>query len=275
MRSTFCYCKYNFIILIMKKTFAYACAVIMFSTAVVTPVQAKAQTIEDLRAQIAALLAQVQTLQKMIQETTSGQPFCYAWNSNLRVGMKGESVSLLQEALRREGFVVEDARGEFGRTTEGAVSRFQEKYQSEVLAPFNLTQGTGFVGIATRKKLNVLYECAPELQKIELSVATDKSTYTQGEDIRITLSAHNTSSAPATLDFTSGCQTAYTIAGFHSLAAKLCLQALTSVTIPAMGTYTWEMIHSPAEFMIPAGTRILQGQVVGYDSAQTTITITE
>ncbi|MBI2097897.1 MAG: PKD domain-containing protein [Candidatus Vogelbacteria bacterium] len=40
-----------------------------------------------------------------------------------------------------------------------AVSVFQLKYKNEILAPLGLTNPTGYVGPATRKKLNQLYGC--------------------------------------------------------------------------------------------------------------------
>jgi len=40
--------------------------------------------------------------------------------------------------------------------SSAAVIRFQEKYASEILAPWELTKGTGFVGKMTRAKINQL-----------------------------------------------------------------------------------------------------------------------
>jgi peptidoglycan hydrolase-like protein with peptidoglycan-binding domain len=46
--------------------------------------------------------------------------------------------------------------GYFGNLTSLAVVRFQEKYASEILAPFDLLSGTGYVGEKTRNKINEL-----------------------------------------------------------------------------------------------------------------------
>lgn len=92
--------------------------------------------------------------------TQVGQSF---FSRNLRIGDQGADVKILQRILNdsletRLIATGPGAPGEettyFGELTKSAVARFQEKYAAEILTPINLTQGTGFVGPMTRKKLN-------------------------------------------------------------------------------------------------------------------------
>src|ERR1700690_2788285 len=69
-------------------------------------------------------------------------------------------VVYLQTDLVHEGYTINpNELGTFGPSTEAAVNAFQEKYASDVLAPFGLTQATGYVGPVTRLKLEALYGC--------------------------------------------------------------------------------------------------------------------
>ena len=64
---------------------------------------------------------------------------------------------MLQELLVKEGVYPEGLiTGFFGDLTKQAVIRFQEKYASDILLPLKLDKGTGYVGPATREKINQL-----------------------------------------------------------------------------------------------------------------------
>ena len=97
---------------------------------------------------------------------------CHTFNVNLRVGdqdsnsMERGEISTLNTALQKEGFDPVDIYSDnsnappyFSELTASIVIRFQEKYRDEILTPVGLKYGTGYVGPATRKKLNQLYGC--------------------------------------------------------------------------------------------------------------------
>ena len=131
---------------------------------VVAPAQAQSVSIETLLAQIAALQAQLVALQGGSSTTAAG--LCpYTWTRNLTVGASGDDVMKLQQFLNSSSDTTVSASGAgskgsetrtFGPATKAAVVKFQNKYASEVLTPVGLTAGTGFVGAASRAKLNAL-----------------------------------------------------------------------------------------------------------------------
>ncbi|KKQ77131.1 MAG: hypothetical protein US98_C0012G0001, partial [Parcubacteria group bacterium GW2011_GWC1_38_6] len=85
---------------------------------------------------------------------------CYAIADNLYFGItNNKQVRCLQEFLKGQGPSVYPeglVTGNFYFLTQSAVSRFQEKYQEEILDPFGLQKGTGYVGSLTRTKINQL-----------------------------------------------------------------------------------------------------------------------
>lgn len=87
-------------------------------------------------------------------------PFsCNKFERNLKYGIFGNDVRCLQEILKSEGQEIYPeglVTGYFGPLTLRAVIRFQEKYWDEILKPWGLKTGTGFVGPTTRLKLNQL-----------------------------------------------------------------------------------------------------------------------
>lgn len=138
---------------------------------------AKAQTadmqvvISQIWAQVVQLQAQVYQQKNITQSiapsvTPSATPnpivWCYTFNANFDKGLqKSPEVTALKIAMEKEGLYTSFSNylGDYDATLEKAVIAFQEKYASEILTPNNLKRGSGYVGIATRTKLNSLYGC--------------------------------------------------------------------------------------------------------------------
>ncbi len=134
------------------------------------PIFTKAITIDELKAQIANLQLRIsQLITQLAQLQGNGATaWCHNFTANLGVGSRGEEVQNLLAALHRsdvwngESGCQGDGHGPcitFDEGVASAVVAFQEKYKSEVLTPYGLKRGTGFVGKSTRAKLNKLYGC--------------------------------------------------------------------------------------------------------------------
>ncbi len=119
-------------------------------------IQSLLTKIKFLEKQLVNLMAQLKT---QLAGPTAVQTTSGSLENNLQYNDRGEDVSLLQEWLANDASVYPEAlvTGYFGPLTKAAVSRFQEKYTEEILAPWDLVQGTGFVGSTTRAQLNELY----------------------------------------------------------------------------------------------------------------------
>ncbi|MBX4215650.1 peptidoglycan-binding protein, partial [Candidatus Parcubacteria bacterium] len=86
---------------------------------------------------------------------------CYDFDRNITKGASGTAVRHLQLFLTQEGQTIPSSEyGTFGENTMAAVKAFQEKNAADILTPANLSGGNGFVGKATRAKLNAKYGCA-------------------------------------------------------------------------------------------------------------------
>ena len=104
------------------------------------------------------------------------------FNKDLKIGDNSEDVKFLQKFLNKNPTTKISSSGTgssgnetdfFGQLTKNAVIKFQEMYASDVLQPFGLKSGTGFVGTATRLKLNSLLEADNRLSE---SVIADNSS---------------------------------------------------------------------------------------------------
>lgn len=90
--------------------------------------------------------------------TTTG----YTFPRTLRVGSEGVDVRELQKLLNRESYTIAvsgvgspgNETTFYGNRTAGAITRFQERYVTEILKPLGLSKGTGYFGEATRQFVN-------------------------------------------------------------------------------------------------------------------------
>jgi hypothetical protein len=101
----------------------------------------------------------------VLPNLASAKTWCHTFNTNLKIGDRGDEATALRTALTKDGFSnvstelgSNDTAG-FDKSLASAVSAFQEKYKDEILTPNGLQNGTGFVGKSTRAKLNKLYGC--------------------------------------------------------------------------------------------------------------------
>jgi len=87
----------------------------------------------------------------------------YLFKNNLKIGQHSEDIRQLQILLNQDSNIrlADSGHGSsgnetnfFGSLTKSAVIRFQEKYAKEILSPWGLTYGTGYVGKTTLEKLN-------------------------------------------------------------------------------------------------------------------------
>ena len=154
----------------MFKTLRFSKTIFVISVLVVAALlfrlntsSAKALTAQEIQAQIAKFQAQIAQLQQQLKQIQGGQPvWCHNFSVNLGYGDRFGDVGYLQTALEKEGFTIstnEKETNTFGMTTASAVVQFQEKYADNILKPWHLRTGTGYVGKTTRAKLNELYGC--------------------------------------------------------------------------------------------------------------------
>ena len=131
-------------------------------------------SIEELQARIAQIQAQIAALQKQLTqiqniptvETPEKAPgWCYNFYRSLAYGDKGSDIEALQTVLQKEGIYKGSITARFDSLTLSAVMSFQVKYAADILKPWGLIKGTGYVGNTTRAKLNELSGCKETVEK--------------------------------------------------------------------------------------------------------------
>jgi peptidoglycan hydrolase-like protein with peptidoglycan-binding domain len=157
----------------MKKT---TISIIIGAMFVIAPLTANADTMNDLRAQVASLLQMVTQLQQQLtqaESTTSAvTPIvknvgtqttgaadnslaCLTLNRNLWQGIRGADVSQLQILLQKTGdYTYHSVTGYYGPATEQAVQRYQQRKGIISYGTPNTT-GYGVVGPKTREYMQV------------------------------------------------------------------------------------------------------------------------
>ncbi len=134
----------------LKKVALFALALAVVGTAV----PAQAQTVEELQAQIAALLSQIQALQTQLNSgSTGGSTALYTYNSNLTDGSQGADVSALQQFLFEKGFLKVNPTGYFGPLTKAALASYQ--------ASVGISPAVGYFGPVTRAHFNAMVATTP------------------------------------------------------------------------------------------------------------------
>lgn len=121
-------------------------------------------TLAEIKAKITEILEviailKIQLKRALAEEAAKIIPSDYGFTKNLFYGQKNDDVRYLQAFLKAQGTEIYPeglVTGYFGPLTKAAVIRFQEKYTKDILSPWRLTKGTGFVGTTTRARINEL-----------------------------------------------------------------------------------------------------------------------
>lgn len=161
-----------------KKIFV-SVVVALAVAAVAVPPSAHAQTAAELQTEIDALMATIASLSAQIAALggtastgggIAGIPPGFTFTANLGQGSSGVDVMYVQMLLNSNSATQVAATGVgsagsetqfYGPLTEAGVTRFQNKYASEILTPLGLAAGTGFFGPSSRAKANTLLAVAP------------------------------------------------------------------------------------------------------------------
>jgi hypothetical protein len=150
----------------IKKVFVAILSLSFFASSIspaVASIIDPAQILDLLLSQNMIAPDKIATVNALKQVFKTQQIYIYneVFTRDLTVGSVGADVVALKRVLNLDSGTAlvspEVSDDYFGTYTAQGVKKFQEKYASEILTPNNLVSGTGYVGMATRKKLNEIY----------------------------------------------------------------------------------------------------------------------
>lgn len=279
----------------IKRKIVAIATVLTVAAFVAGPGAAQGATVDDLQkliaeytTQLAALQAQLNTAQggAVATGTVTGCTVS-SFTRNLKQGMTGADVKCLQLILNSDAATKIAASGTgssgkettyFGALTKAAVVKMQEKYASDVLTPSGLTKGTGFVGAATRTKMNAMIASSGAGATTPTTGGTTTPTTPTAnfaEGVKVVLASDNPAAhavAKGAYDreftkllVTAGTASAYTITSItihrNGLAddddiseVKLYDGATQLGSSQALNTVTYKSTFSGINLVIPAGT---------------------
>lgn len=188
---------------------------------------AKGATVEELQAQIAALLAQIQALQAQLgQQTTTTGGYCF--NTDLKLGMTSSDVKNLQIVLK-----VTPTSGYFGPLTLAAVKKFQAE---------NGIPQTGYVGPLTRTALNSKF-CAPPTTVPPTTAPTTPTTSVAPSYGSLSVQSYPVSNPQTTL---YGGQTYEVLAGqFKATGSDITVKKVgIKVTSATNNVFPWQVFST-------------------------------
>jgi hypothetical protein len=182
----------------------------------------KAQTTSDLQAQIAALLAQINSLQSQLTTTKTNTLNSYNFTKDLTLGSKGSDVSALQQMLIDGGFLkISAPTGTFGPMTKVALGKWQ--------ASVGISPTSGYFGPKSRA---FLASSTTTTNTTTTTTTTTTTNYPAGCTSNTGFSS-TTGASCAAVAYPAGC-TSNT--GFSSTTGLSCVATSTAPSTSTYGT---------------------------------------
>ncbi len=117
---------------------------------------------------------------------------CPAFSDYKKIGDTGSEVSKIQTFLKTRNYYDSQVTGYFDLETAQAISKFQEEFSSQILEPWDLTEGTGWWYKTTRRYANWLEGCVDdvlipgeEIEEEEVATSTEEVDTTVRFDVEL------------------------------------------------------------------------------------------